>query len=193
MYELHDDTALLSLLQQDNPGAFQAIYKRYFHKLLAVAYNRLHNLQNCEDILHDVFASLWMNRHRYQVNSLENYLATAIKFRCYDFLEKAGRTVLPSDDFLPEPAADDNTLQLLESRLLQQALLEETNRLPEKCRLVFEASRGEGLSNREIAEKYNISLSAVENHLNKALKRLRQALKPVTACFLFAPAVFFRG
>lgn len=51
------------------------------------------------------------------------------------------------------------------------------NSLPEKCRMVFEMSRMEGLKYSEIAEKMNISVKTVEAQMSKALSVLREHLK----------------
>ena len=42
--------------------------------------------------------------------------------------------------------------------------------LPDRCREVFLMSRFQGLKNREIAEQLQISTTAVEKHLSKAIK-----------------------
>jgi len=56
----------------------------------------------------------------------------------------------------------------------------EIENLPEKCRLIFKLSRHDFLSNKEIAERLQISESTVEKHINKALKRLREISKGYT-------------
>ena len=48
--------------------------------------------------------------------------------------------------------------------------------MPEKCREVFELKRYEGLKNKEIAEKLNISTKTVEKHITKALSLLKQTM-----------------
>lgn len=48
--------------------------------------------------------------------------------------------------------------------------------LPDKCREVFQYSRHENLSNREIAEKMQISIKTVEAQITKALKLIKNFL-----------------
>lgn len=50
------------------------------------------------------------------------------------------------------------------------------NALPDKCKKVFIMSRYHDLKNREIAEKLNITVKAVEKHISKALKDIRTHL-----------------
>ena len=48
--------------------------------------------------------------------------------------------------------------------------------LPDKCREVFQYSRHENLSNREIAEKMQISIKTVEAQITKAFKVNKELL-----------------
>ena len=48
--------------------------------------------------------------------------------------------------------------------------------LPPQCKRVFEMSRYESMKNREIADELGISVKAVEGHMSKALKKLREQL-----------------
>ena len=56
---------------------------------------------------------------------------------------------------------------------MMQSIESEVNQLPDKCRSVYELSRIENKTNKEIAQYLDISEKTVENHLTKALKRLR--------------------
>ena len=49
-------------------------------------------------------------------------------------------------------------------------------KLPEKCRMVFNLSRFEELKYQEIADRLEISIKTVEAHMGKALKTLRVEL-----------------
>ena len=51
--------------------------------------------------------------------------------------------------------------------------MEIVNELPERCREVFILSRVDGMKNREIASKLNLSLKAIEKHISYALRVLR--------------------
>ena len=50
------------------------------------------------------------------------------------------------------------------------------DRMPEQRRRVFSLSRYEELSNKEIAERLNISVKTVEKHIGSALAKLRLRL-----------------
>ncbi|MEQ9050745.1 MAG: sigma-70 family RNA polymerase sigma factor, partial [Marinoscillum sp.] len=64
----------------------------------------------------------------------------------------------------------------LELEELQQKLRAALDKIPAKCREVFELNRFEGLRYKEIAAQLNLSLKTVENQMGKALKILREEL-----------------
>jgi RNA polymerase sigma-70 factor (ECF subfamily) len=61
----------------------------------------------------------------------------------------------------------------------------EISQLPDKCRSVYELSRNQHKTNKEIAQHLGISEKTVENHLTKALKRLRFGLGHYLPAFIF--------
>ena len=67
-------------------------------------------------------------------------------------------------------------VELLEQDI-RKVLEEAVERLPERCREVFVLSKMEELSNKEIAEKLNVSVKTVEAQMTKALSRLRKDLE----------------
>lgn len=66
-----------------------------------------------------------------------------------------------------------------------RALQEAIDSLPERCREVFLLSKVEGLKNREIAERLNISEKTVERHMSIALSKLREDLDWLLQLILF--------
>ena len=72
----------------------------------------------------------------------------------------------------------------LQNEDIRKALEEAISKLPERCREVFVLSKVEELSNKEIAEKLNISVKTVEVQTTKALSRLREELEWVL-CIIF--------
>lgn len=48
--------------------------------------------------------------------------------------------------------------------------------LPERCLVIFELNRFDGLTYKEISKQLDISVKTVENQMTKALKILREQL-----------------
>lgn len=181
-YRQYDDRQLMELLVIGNEQAFTALYERYWKKLFVIAYNRLQEIQSAEDIVHDVFASLWASRQKLQVEKPENYLAVATKYMVLARIKKIKRERLyiageetPVTDFTAENS--------LHYKRILELVHKEVENLPEKCRLIFKYSRNDGMPVKEIAKELSISPKTVENQLNKALKQLKVAARSFFSFF----------
>lgn len=180
-YASHTDDALLSLLSTNDEGAFTEIYHRYWKRLYAMAYDRLKDKSLAEDVVHEVFTSLWQRRQEALIRSLYPYLAAATKFCILKQYAGFSTTSLPNEDSMAH--LNHAETPAIETRFLERMLQEEVSRLPLKCRIVFQYSRQENLTNKEIALELGISDKAVEKHITRALRQLRLSLKSLHQFF----------
>ena len=172
------DQEILTRIADEDRAAFRELYDRYWQSLYQIAWNVLRDREACMEVIQDVFVWLWDHRSSLQINSLPSYLRAAVKYKVTDVLRsnkvREGCFVdLDTLDTL-ELASDDDPLELKELKLV---IIQMTKKLPERARLIFELSRNEHLSNREIAEKLGISVKTVENQMTIALKKLRIVMK----------------
>jgi len=186
-YSSYNNETLLELLAQGDEYAFTEIYERFHKVLFAIAYNRLNEIQEAEDIVHDVFASLWSNRTKVEVKSLENYLAVAAKYTVLAKIKRKEYQRLYNQASQQSPVHELNIEASLHYKYILEAVESEIEKLPEKCKLIFKYSRNNQLPVKVIAEKLNISPKTVENQLNKALRQL----KLVAKSFLLFSLLFF--
>lgn len=170
--ELWADETLLTSLLKDDEDAFRQIYKRYAPRLYAAAYNLFRDKPLCEDLIQELFADLWIRRKSLNIKSLKPYLYTAVKNRVLMAM-RSGRTML-NDTALEKLIADYATDDRLNAKELNDILNKGINSLPDKCREIFQLSRNEHLSNKEIAERLNISVKTVESQMTIALRKLRE-------------------
>lgn len=182
LYPAYDETKLLDLLAQSDHDAFAEIYRRYWDRMMGMAVLRLKRTDQAEDIVQDVFTSLWKRREEITVDSLEAWLATAVKFKVINLVNRRlKKEIYPGE--VPEMPCPDH---LVNERLLEKMIATEINRLPEKCKIVFHYSRQLGYTNREIAEEFNISEKTVEMHITKARHKLSLSLRGLLhSVFLF--------
>lgn len=174
-YSAQSDLQLVALLKQSNEKALSELYMRYWDKLLVVAANHLDSPQEAEEVLQDIFFSLWQRRETLELKySLATYLSVAVKYRIINLMDKQYRlrhkmeARIPDADLLA-PSAETT---LLEKELMEQ-IAGAVKRLPEKCRIVFTMSREQGMSHKQIAAELNISEKTVTNHLTKAIKDIK--------------------
>jgi len=186
-YTHYTNQDLLTGLQLGDRMAFTEIYNRYWKKIYIIAYNRMNDGAQAEDIAQEVFASLWANRSCVHIETLENYLATAAKYLVLTAMRKKvlsrhyGETQKNISLSLRTPETSFQNKQIL------QLLELEIEKLPEKCRLIFKYSRNEGMAVKQIAAKMQISPKTVENQIYKALKILKIASRSFMQliCLLF--------
>lgn len=174
-YQLYDNNLLLELISKDDALAFTEIYSRYWKKLFGVAFTRLKEIQSAEDIVHDVFASLWANRKKSEIELLENYLATATKYMVLAKIKKIQKERAYTNDIYQSRVIDFPIENALHYKRILEIVQTEVEKLPEKCKLIFKYSRNDGMPVKMIANKLDISPKTVENQINKALKHLKMA------------------
>ena len=185
-FEGYTDDALIQLLVEDDLGAFEETYNRYWKRLYSMAYKRIRIREASEELVQDIFTSLWVNRKKVTVQSLSYYLLTAMKYKVINYLR---HEMVKSNYVLREKELasllDNSTEENVLLNDLELALDHEITKLPAACQTVFKLSRQQNLSMKQVANQLGISEKTVENQLGKAYKVLRTNLKH------FASAVSF--
>ena len=153
------------VLTSDEFGKFFSEYKNRF---VSIAYGYVHDTDIAKDIVTDSFMYLW--EHREQVNMAENikgYIYFCVRTRCANRKLQSSLNSLSSDE--------------LSKKLFQSEIIElfsrELAKMPELTRAVYQASRQEGLTYQQIAERYNISTRQVASEMQRAYAQLRVPLK----------------
>lgn len=170
------DNQLIERARKD-PHAFAEIYHTYFPLLLNIAYKKLDSRQLAEDLVQEIFVALYQNLDKLEIScSLSAYLNKAIRFKIMnEYRSKAVRIHYSKNVFPFHLCKTD--FSSLEVKELSHKLERVYDRLPRKCRQVFVLSRKEGLSQKAISQKLDISLSTVEKHIGKALKIFKDELQ----------------
>jgi RNA polymerase sigma-70 factor (family 1) len=188
------DIELTVLLKQADRDAYTEIYNRYWKKMLLVAWNHCKDKAQSEDIVHEVFISLWNRRSEVLISEvlIENipaFLTTAIKFSIFKYYQRVQyRKVLARQNYeFSETVWVEDKLDALFLKEYINGIVEQ---LPEKCKLTFKYSREEGLSNAEIAKRMDISEKGVEANLTRALKIIRGNLKNSGLLLLLSSVVW---
>lgn len=169
-----DDLFILKLIRAGDRLAFKHLFELYFTPLCRFVHLYIKKPGATEDIVLDLFAGFWEKRETLQIQvTLKAYLFQAARNRALNYLRDNERFIPTSDFSSLERFEEDDTLETQElQRLIEEAILS----LPPKCQDIFNKSRMENLSNKEIAERMNISVKAVEGHISRALRQIRAYL-----------------
>lgn len=156
---------------------FELIFRRYRPGLCSFAHSIVSNHSDSEEIVHDIFVSVWEKRGQLAFNDgLKSYLFTAVKNRCLNHLKKAKLPFADMPDDFEVKSFSHEADKALEGKELQNRVTLVINELPPKCKQAFLLSRLYEFSYREIADVMEISTKTVENQIGIALKHLKQRL-----------------
>lgn len=172
-----DEARLVEGLQNGDIESFDTLFGLYGIRLYRFAYGFLKSKEESEEIVQDVFVKIWEKRTFLKPElQFKSYLFTI----AYNMIRKHFRTKALLDKYLTATANidDDNIFYTPDVDIfsLQKLVTGLVESMPIKRRMVFQKSRGEGKSIKEIAQEMGIAESTVENHLNQALKYLRNHL-----------------
>lgn len=174
-HSIYTDEQLFHFTCESDPHAFTEIYHRYSKDLYLIAWNATRNREKAEDIVQDVFVSLWQRRLKVEITVLKSWLFQATRFQVL----KAFRQDKADAGFLArlvnatkviyenDPAAFKEFQELIPAVFAS---------LPNDQQEIFRLHREEQLTYREIAEKLGISVKTVEKKMSLALRHLRLGL-----------------
>lgn len=186
VYSEYADYILLNLLMEDDQLAFTEIFERYSTLLVNHAYKILGDQDEANDIVQDVFLTIWNRRNELIImGSLSSYLYKATKNKVLNYIahEKVvARYSNSISDFIENVyvLADSN----LREKELEAVIAKEIALLPEKMREVFLLRKVEELSYDEIAAKLNITDKTAKQQVYNSVKILRQKLKSFLNVFV---------
>ncbi|MCG8308956.1 MAG: RNA polymerase sigma-70 factor [Cytophagales bacterium] len=173
--DLHKEFVLIEQLKKGNQLAFNDLYNHYFPKLYGFSLKLTGNVSDAEEIVQEVFIKIWETRQNLASDlSLGSLLFTIAKNSIYN---KARHRVYRLNYEIHVKHHHPGGVNLIDQQIafneVQVLINDAIKRMPEKRRAIFVMSRMEGLSNKEIAQKLNTSISNVENHIYKALKNIK--------------------
>lgn len=176
-HHLLTDAELAALLKAGDHAAFAEIYDRFFSVLYVHAFNRLRDEDEAKDVVQELFTTMWAKHESAVFTNLSNYLYTSVRNRIINAVaHKAVATkyieALPQSVIIEVCITDYKVRE----RQLAAIIAREIATLPPKMREVFEMSRRNNLSHKEIADHLGITEQSVRSHIKNALKILRVRL-----------------
>ncbi|GAL64189.1 MULTISPECIES: RNA polymerase sigma factor [Algibacter] len=180
-----NNATLIKGLKKGSTAAYTQLVDLFHQKLCVYAYSLTHDHSTAEDIVQNVFVSIWQKREKLKDDfNLKNYLYKSIYNQFIDLYRKEKATIALEKKYIE--ALDtvvedqDNNIENLISLVKQ-----EIQNLPPKCKQTFILSRQEGLTNVEIAEYQKVSIKTVEAQITKAFSIIRKNIGSKTSGILF--------
>ena len=191
MHPFDNHEVLLEALQKGEEKAFVYLFDRYYEGLLNYAGRIVRETELAHDLVQEIFCKLYEDHVNLNVHlSVKSYLYKSVYNSCLNEIKHqkvvrnyADRELL--DFYFSEIMQTPEAELALLGEDINNALREAIDKLPERCREVFMLSKLEELSNKEIAERLNISVKTVEVQMTKALFRLRKELEWLLSLIFF--------
>lgn len=191
-YSKRDDE-ICRLLSTENPKGMDLLFDTYYSRLVVWADTFLKDMQLAEGVVQEFFIALWEKGKLKELTapSLTSFLYVSVRNRCYKKLEK--QNIFHNTTDLQEVQLAFEEYNEKHDLILAQVLQEMEN-LPPRSRVIMEGVFIHGMKYREVAEKYNISISTVKTLLGNAVRKLRERLdkeKFIGFLFFFCKKKFF--
>lgn len=162
---------------------FEQFYAANFPRVKNFARLLTKSEEDAEDIAQNIFLKLWTRPELWQEQeTMTGYLYTVTRNEIFNLFKHQKVEQEYEDKVLKAQLLDelcDEDSSLLENLYYKEVLMlikMTLSQLPDRRRQVFEMSRFEGLSHKEIADKLQIPLRTVEDHIYKTLTELRKVL-----------------
>ncbi len=180
----------------DNPkeAEFKKIYTTYYKRCLLFAKSYVHDDWTADYIASGALVKLWELYQEKPIDNPKYILFTILRNKALDYLKhqsikentlsllsEYGKRELEIRISTLEATNPDNIFADDIQRIVRETLI----KLPGQTRNVFEMSRFQNLSKKEIAEKLGISIKGVDYHISKSLKCLRENLQDYLPIILF--------
>lgn len=179
-------------LREGDENIFIQLFREYYVCLCAYSRKYVGRKEIAEEIVTDIFYSLWKNRNELIITtSIKSYLFKAAFNNSIHYLRTIEKERRLSDFFNNSeyPQFSISPDEMSEKSLIREDFYEKieaaVNNLPPQQQQAFRLKRFEGKKNKEIAEIMGIAVKTVEMHLSKALLKLRDDLKSSVGDFLF--------
>jgi RNA polymerase sigma-70 factor, ECF subfamily len=169
------DEALMARVAKGDQGAFRLLARRHLPAMVGLARRILGNAAEAEDVAQEAMLRVWTHAPRWQpLAAFKTWLTRVVVNLCLDRkrraawvdLEAAGEIVDPSLAAGEQAEADER------ERLLAAAIAN----LPARQRMAIVLTYSEGMSNAQVADVLDTSVSAVETLLMRGKQNLRRAL-----------------
>lgn len=167
----------LKTVVNDDEKAFKKLFELFYPPLAVYAKRYIDERTLREDIVQDVFATLWEDRKKLSItSSIRSYLIVAVRNGCLNHLHREGLS-RRYQEFISTEYVDTENEEVYSLIELQELLNKALAKLPETYRIVFEMHRMEGKDYNEIAAVLNISVRTAKRYKSQVVEILKEELK----------------
>lgn len=170
-----NEKELILGLKQSSLSAYKTLFLEYYsiiHRFLTAI---IKDDAAAEDVAQNIFLKVWLKRADLDENkSIRTYLYVLAKNEAINLMRRESR--LKSLDEIASPADASGVQERVEYNETNDRVRRSVMGMPTQRKTIFEMSRIDNLSNKEISQILNLSVRTVEKHIELALKDIRKGL-----------------
>ena len=176
------DTELVNLLIRNDEAAYSELYIRYKDKLYYFCLNLLKSKEEANDIVQEIFIRIWETRNFINPDlSFSSFLYTMARNRILNYFRDIDIDVKVKSIIAQiNPVEED----IIESELIyteyQKILKEAIEALPPQRKKIFNMSREDNMTHKEIAAQLGISVNTVQEHISESLRFIKNHFSKYT-------------
>ncbi len=158
-------------------SAFDALYRIYCDRLYSFAFSVLKSKEDAEEVVQSTFFKIWERRQ--SINNeynFKSFLFTIAYNVTVDILRVRLKEKKYRDNILDKATSNYNLEEKIEFGDLLDCVQQIVKELPPRKKEIYQLSRVEQLSYKEIAERLGISVKTVENGINFSIKFIKSRL-----------------
>lgn len=180
MNRKNEELFIFTRMIEGDKEAFRFFFEKYYPDLCNMVNVYLHDPLMAEEIVQDIFVYFWEKKEKIHIeSSVKSYLLHASKNKSLNYIRNVKTRLV-----IHQKLTDSNKTSMempdhiMDGNQLREIINKAIDTLPERCREVYILGKEKNLSYKEISEELGISVKTVEVQMGKALKRLREQLKP---------------
>jgi RNA polymerase sigma-70 factor, ECF subfamily len=179
---------LLTKIAEGDRGALSELYDRYARIIYAIAWKSLNSVEDCEEVVLEVFTQIWKIADRFDLNkgAVEQWIFTLARSRILDRLRKLQRhqkvnAAIAAGKEIEFPTMSVDPIEAIEIGERRQQILTALSQIPPAQRQVIEMAYDRGLTHTEIAAATGVSLGTVKTRIRLGLSKLKVAFESASS------------
>lgn len=155
---------------------FKSLFAQYYTPIKNFLYYKCGDIDLSEDLTQDAFIKLWEKREDVQQETVKSYLYTIANNMLLNKI-RHDKVVMSFAERQKTHQEEESPEFSMEEKEFKAELENVIGAMPEKQREVFLMNRMEDLTYKEIAERLELSVKAVEKRMHGALGHIREHIK----------------
>ncbi|NSL87259.1 RNA polymerase sigma factor [Chitinophaga solisilvae] len=187
----YNEREIIARIADGDESAFADFFRQHYRKIYEVGLMLTQTTSVAEELVQDVFMKVWMQKQVLpEINDVPSWLFIIARNDAFRALRKSLRlkTVLAGLDDMPD-VSNETTDEII-YRNYHELVNKAVSHLPARQQMAWRLSREQGLNREEIAARMQIRPDTVKEHLQLAIKNIRQFLQTQDPLILGAEIIF---